>query len=89
MNVVSQRLQYLRRKQNKKQSEVVADLHISLRGLQRYESGQCTPNLEPLMRLADYYNVSMDYLLGRTDDPTPPVHRVTADVVGKPDTTGD
>lgn len=35
-----------------------------------YESGTRKPNLEDLMMLADFYNVSIDYLVGRTDTPT-------------------
>lgn len=38
----------------------------------RYESGKQEIPTHVLIALADYYNVSTDYLLGRTNDPTPP-----------------
>ena len=38
----------------------------------RYEKGVREFPLEIVIKLADYYKVSTDYLLGRTDDPTPP-----------------
>ena len=37
--------------------------------LSKYESGKRIPPTETLMILADYYNVSMDYIMGRTDNP--------------------
>jgi len=38
----------------------------------RYEKGIRAIPVEAVIKLADYYRVSTDYLLGRTDDPTPP-----------------
>lgn len=38
----------------------------------RYEKGVRAVPVEVVIKLADYYKVSTDYLLGRTDDPTPP-----------------
>ena len=40
--------------------------------LSRYENDERTPDPETLRKLADFYRVSTDYLLGRTDDPSPP-----------------
>ena len=37
--------------------------------LSKYESGKRIPPTETLIALADYYNVSMDYIMGRTDKP--------------------
>ncbi|MCI2055866.1 MAG: helix-turn-helix domain-containing protein [Oscillibacter sp.] len=41
----------------------------------RYEKGEREIPVGILLKLADYYHVSTDYLLGRTDDPTPPTGR--------------
>ena len=41
----------------------------------RYESGQREVPAWVVDSLADYYRVSTDYLLGRTDDPTPPAEK--------------
>ncbi len=37
--------------------------------LSKYETGERVPTTENLIILADFYNVSIDYLLGRTDNP--------------------
>jgi transcriptional regulator with XRE-family HTH domain len=37
--------------------------------LSKFESGERTPPTETLIRLADFYNVSIDYILCRTDNP--------------------
>ena len=37
--------------------------------INRYEQGQSPPSLETLVRYADYFDVSLDYLLARTDNP--------------------
>ena len=43
-------------------AEVIGVTHVSISG---YESGKRTPDTETLTKLADYFNVSTDYLLGR------------------------
>lgn len=37
--------------------------------LSKYENGERVPPTETLMTLADFYDVSMDYIMGRTDNP--------------------
>jgi transcriptional regulator with XRE-family HTH domain len=44
---------------------------IGVRQIARYESGETEPNGEIVARIAQVFNVSTDYLLGRTDDPMP------------------
>ena len=39
------------------------------RNYQRYETGEVDPPLSKSIALADYFNVSLDYLVGRSDDP--------------------
>ena len=39
------------------------------RNYQRYETGEVGPPLSKAIALADYFNVSLDYLVGRSDDP--------------------
>lgn len=54
--------------------QTVADILNMHRSVyRRYESGQRETPAWVVVKLADYYHVSTDYLLGRTDDPTPPV----------------
>ena len=59
-------------KQEKKllQKDIAESIGISLRQYQRYEKGEQQPTLPIINKLADYFEVSTDYLLGRSDDPT-------------------
>lgn len=41
--------------------------------ISRYENGEREADYETLIKFADYFGTSIDYLLGRTDDPTQPV----------------
>ena len=49
------------------QREVAKRLGISQPSYIRYEKGKAEPSLENLVKLADLFDVSVDYLLGRTD----------------------
>lgn len=49
------------------QREVAKRLGISQPSYIRYENGKAEPSLENLVKLADMFDVSVDYLLGRTD----------------------
>ena len=51
------------------------ELGLVFRSYRRYECGESEPTLSTLIRLADYFHVSLDYLAGRTDDPTPPAQQ--------------
>lgn len=69
MQILSKRLKELREGRRVYQRELAEVLGMSFRGYQNYETGQSEPKLATLIALADYYNVSIDYLVGRTDDP--------------------
>lgn len=56
------------RKLNKLTQRQIADyLQIAQPSYIRYENGSAEPNLENLVKIADYFDVSIDYLLGRTE----------------------
>lgn len=61
------RLRDLRKSKNLSQIKVQMDTGIEQALLSKYENGVRVPPTETLIILADYYNVSVDYLLGRTD----------------------
>ena len=62
-----QRLHDLREDSDLSQKQLGEILHISQRAYSYYEPGtRCIP-VEMLIRLADYYDTSIDYLVGRTD----------------------
>ena len=52
------------------QKEIAEAIKITVRNYQRYEKGEQQPTLPVLLKLADYFDVSLDYLVGRSDDPT-------------------
>ncbi len=66
------RLKELRKSRNLLQKDIANILKISNSAYSYWETGRFEPDSESLAMLADYYNVSIDYLLGRTDSPTPP-----------------
>ena len=66
------RLRERRELKGKTQNEVADDLGISNVRLSRYESDERKPDPELLAKLADYYDTTVDYLVGRTDDPSRP-----------------
>lgn len=64
----SERLKASRKSKGKTQKDLAAYLGISERGYQNYEMGKREPSLEVLKQLADYFGVTTDYLLGRSDE---------------------
>ena len=69
MQILAKRLKELREERRIYQRELAEILGMSFRGYQNYETGQSEPKLATLIVLADYYQVSIDYLVGRTDVP--------------------
>ncbi len=61
----SDRLKELRKSKNLTQKQMSEVLHTTLRQYQRYESGDQTTTLDNLIKIADYFDVSIDYLVGR------------------------
>lgn len=64
---VNDTLKMLRRSRNLTQNEVAEILNVSLSSYQKYErdKNSVIPSLDVLIRIADFYGVSIDYLLGR------------------------
>lgn len=67
--LLSERLKECRKKKNLTQPQVACDTGISIRAYKYYESGEQAPSVKVLVTLADYFDVSIDYLVGRTDKP--------------------
>ena len=59
----------LRKAKNLTQIELQKQTGIDQALLSKFETGERVPNTDKLLALADYYNVSTDYLLGRTEKP--------------------
>lgn len=63
-----QRIQDLRTDADLSQKQISDILHISQRSYSHYETGSRNIPIEMLIRLANYYETSIDYLVGRTDN---------------------
>lgn len=63
------RLKQLRQKRGISQLKLAMDLGMNQNSISRYESGEREADYQTLIRLADYFNVSIDYLLERTENP--------------------
>lgn len=64
------RLKFLRKKLGISQLKLAMDLNMNQNSISRYETGEREADYATLIRFADYFNVSIDYLLERTDNPT-------------------
>lgn len=67
-----ERFKHLKQIHNLTFEKLAEDTKISLRSLKYYSSGAKEPSMSTLIALADYFNVSLDYLVGRSDTDTRP-----------------
>ena len=67
MSLFSERLIQLRNDKHLSQVTVAKGLNVTTRAYQNYEYGENEPKLSILVRMADYFDVSLDYLTGRTE----------------------
>ncbi|CEP67835.1 Cro/C1-type helix-turn-helix domain [Moorella glycerini] len=65
----AERLTRLRERKGLTQEDLAKKLNISRSALSLWEIGKREPNFETTTKIADFFGVSVDYLLGRTDDP--------------------
>lgn len=63
------RLKQLRKERGISQLKLAMDLSMSQNTISRYETGTHEADYKTLIRLANYFNVSIDYLLEQTDNP--------------------
>ena len=63
------RLKELRKKKGISQLRLATDLNTTQNTISRYETGEREPGIDELIKIADYFNVSVDYLIGRTENP--------------------
>ncbi|MBR7122703.1 MAG: helix-turn-helix transcriptional regulator [Oscillospiraceae bacterium] len=63
------RLREIRRAKGISQLKLAMDLNTTQNTISRYETGEREPGINELIKLADYFNISVDYLIGRTDNP--------------------
>ena len=63
------RLKEVRKMKGISQLKLAMDLNMNQNSISRYENGEREADYATLIAIADYFHVSVDYLLGRTDDP--------------------
>ena len=61
-------LKALRKKRKISQLKLALDLNMNQNTISRYENMEREADYETLIKIADYFDVSLDYLLGRTED---------------------
>lgn len=69
LQILSERLRDLRKAQNWGQETAAKNFDIPFRTYRRYELGERDAPFSIVVKIADFYGVSLDYLAGRTDDP--------------------
>ncbi|MCT4612384.1 MAG: helix-turn-helix domain-containing protein [Clostridia bacterium] len=62
-----ERLTFLREEKGKKRKELAEEMNLSYSTISKYESDERFPDKEMLIKLADYFSCSVDYLIARTD----------------------
>lgn len=69
MTKFPERLKQLRDERGVSQAAVSKEMGVSRYAVYSYEKGKTAPTLDGLVALADYFDVTVDYLLGRSDTP--------------------
>jgi len=71
MLMIGERLRKLRKANNLTQEQVAAYLNVAKSTISQYENNINEPDLETIIRLADWYDVTLDYMMGRELYPLP------------------
>lgn len=69
MEIVGKRLRVLRESVKLSQNKLAGMIGVRQSSINRYENGQSVPSVQTLRWYADYFDVSMDYIFGRTEKP--------------------
>ena len=69
--MICKRLRHLRASKELTQQDIANKLGISRQRYNNYETGKRIPDDETKIQIANFYGVSIDYLIGQTDNPTP------------------
>lgn len=64
----SHRIKELRAEKQITQRELASHLHLSSNLICEWEKGRCSPNIDTLKKLSDFFECTVDYLIGNTDD---------------------
>ncbi len=64
-----QNLKGLREKASVTQKQLAEAIGVSQQSINKYENHKIEPDIETMIRIADYFQTSVDYLIGHTDNP--------------------
>ena len=67
INIFAERVKELRKQNYLKQDDVGKAINLTIATISRIESGDRSVSMDTLIALADYFNVSLDYLVGRSE----------------------
>lgn len=81
MTIFGERLKVLREQRSLSQEEFGRLFHVAQTTIGMYERGNREPNFEKLKQFADFFGVSIDYLIGHTDDPSKHYSPVTRELL--------
>lgn len=79
--IVGERLKTLRKNADISQTKLSFLMGLTQSSVNRYENNQAEPPYDILIWYADYFDVSVDYILGRTDNPQGKVYKYEPDFV--------
>lgn len=66
--IIGEKIRELRLEKDLRQKDLAAKIHIAANTLSQFESGKANPSYDVLISIADFFEVSTDFLLGRSDD---------------------
>ena len=69
MKIYPERLRRLRESMKYSQTAFAEIFGMGQSSIARYEKGEAVPSYELMIKIADYFDVSLDYIFGRTDNP--------------------
>ena len=72
MSIVVKNLKYLRNQKGISQQQLAAVLGVSQQSVNKYENHNVEPDIAMLSQMADFFGTTIDYLVGRSDERTPP-----------------
>ncbi len=85
MSIMSERLHTLREGMRFSQKKMADLLGVAQPSINRYEHGQSVPSVDILMKYADYFDVSMDYITGRCDEPQGKLYQAKPPIADNPE----
>ena len=82
MKIVGERLKLLREGVKLSQEKVSKMIGTTQSSINRYETAQSSPSYETLLWYADYFDVSIDYIFGRTENPQGKLYKYEPKIAG-------